>query len=447
MSHIDEKGALPFTPREPESPKKLRPTDEKTASVAKISLSPKPTETSEARPILSVFMDDTEEEPTPLSTVEFKPTPKITRTIKTLVSTIVSLHVGILSREELREELKAIFKEAEGEKFSEIPDGESMPFFRNSYRKSKGIDIPRSFFLEKHEGKTYATIALNRQNIWRGSSLTGDGYPFPIKGAFKNLKWGIRFQLGRPSSAKRVIISSEKASFATEREASLLTSLSKNPSIIHLHLASTHPSTKIYSPKKTLIFDYYTHGNFEEGLAKGLPIKQKWDALKQIAQGLASIHETHIAHRDIKPANIFGVREFGEMKWRIGDFGSAIDTTKATPEELTRFSATKSFMAPETAKARTTGTLTSSGTEYDVWSFGILAFYTLTGHYPAWCCNEKGALLPDDRLIEKIASLNQESVDASLETLPNEKSKRFLKQILKIDPEKRPSMEAVMGFF
>ncbi|HYQ00846.1 MAG TPA: protein kinase [Polyangiaceae bacterium] len=113
-----------------------------------------------------------------------------------------------------------------------------------------------------------------------------------------------------------------------------------------------------------------------------LPGEEVAEYMRQIAIGLDRAHgnvdrngrPTPIVHRDMKPSNIFiTTRDDGQPLLKILDFGAAkvlSQTTKASG--LIR--GTPLFMASEQAL----GEPSTKGT--DIWAFGLIAFYLLTGH-------------------------------------------------------------------
>ncbi|MGZ3450569.1 MAG: protein kinase domain-containing protein [Polyangiales bacterium] len=113
--------------------------------------------------------------------------------------------------------------------------------------------------------------------------------------------------------------------------------------------------------------------------------------LRQVAEGLAALHEQGVIHRDLKPGNVL-VDARGHAK--ISDFGIAslrevIDPLAAThaPDTLPQKSdpltlagamlGTPLFMAPELWRGADRADAAS-----DVFSFGLVAYVALTGKYP-----------------------------------------------------------------
>jgi eukaryotic-like serine/threonine-protein kinase len=117
-------------------------------------------------------------------------------------------------------------------------------------------------------------------------------------------------------------------------------------------------------------------------MAQGaLPVHETVEHMRQIAAGLDKAHghvdasgrPTPIVHRDLKPSNIFLTqRDDGSPLLKILDFGAAkvlSPTTKASG--VVR--GTPQFMANEQALGEPSTEAT------DVWAFGLIAFYLLTG--------------------------------------------------------------------
>jgi serine/threonine-protein kinase len=105
-----------------------------------------------------------------------------------------------------------------------------------------------------------------------------------------------------------------------------------------------------------------------------LPPAEARRVLGEIAGGLAAAHQAGIAHRDLKPENVFlattgasspptvKILDFGIAK-AFGMSGSAPTASVGSP----------AWMAPEQANAQPIGPYT------DIWSFGLVAFFALTG--------------------------------------------------------------------
>lgn len=91
--------------------------------------------------------------------------------------------------------------------------------------------------------------------------------------------------------------------------------------------------------------------------------------LREIAKGIAQLHDRGIAHRDLKPGNIF----FDEGFVKIGDYG--LSKLATSPDSQHSTVGTIHYMAPEVG----TGNYSKS---VDIYSLGIVLFEMLTGRVP-----------------------------------------------------------------
>ena len=97
--------------------------------------------------------------------------------------------------------------------------------------------------------------------------------------------------------------------------------------------------------------------------------------LSDIANGLIYAHKNSIVHRDIKPSNIL---IDADGKARITDFGLALTDNLSLRELGTHRAGTPSYMAPE--QVRGENHLLDGRT--DIWSFGVVMYWMLTGQTP-----------------------------------------------------------------
>jgi serine/threonine-protein kinase len=139
-------------------------------------------------------------------------------------------------------------------------------------------------------------------------------------------------------------------------------------------------------PDSSLVFvamELLTGSNLSELVRARGPVSASEAAeyLRQVALGLDKVHgvvdgagrPAPIVHRDLKPANLFLTRREDGTAWiKILDFGAA----KMLSEDSQASSilrATPEYMAYEQAAG---GEVTPAT---DIWAFGLIAFYLLTG--------------------------------------------------------------------
>jgi len=128
------------------------------------------------------------------------------------------------------------------------------------------------------------------------------------------------------------------------------------------------------------ILQFYEAGNLQQ-LAERTQLnqQQKESILTQLLEGIAFLHSHGIIHRDLKPANILMVNRSGEYIPKITDFGISkqLDINKSSVFNNSLAGAgTLSFASPEQLGDSTIRKNT------DLWSFGVIAFWMLTGKLP-----------------------------------------------------------------
>jgi len=161
--------------------------------------------------------------------------------------------------------------------------------------------------------------------------------------------------------------------------------------------------------------------------------------LRDVAQGMRSLHSAGFLHRDLKPGNVL-LDVTGAA--RISDFGIAgfehsvdpLGETRLPDKQLTGTGAmlgTPAYMAPELAGgARAT-------TASDVFAFGVIAFELMTGR-PAFAVPPL-YLVSAGQPISSPRALEVEGVDPRVEAL--------ILACLSLDPAKRPTAEQVHAAF
>ena len=178
-------------------------------------------------------------------------------------------------------------------------------------------------------------------------------------------------------------------------------------------------------------------GSLEAQRSKFGDVAWALPVLKQIAEGLAALHDAGVVHRDLKPANVlladgavkisdFGISRFGGLGESSADPNAAtIAAAKESSAELTGTGVvmgTPLYMAPE-------GTKSARGLDFsaDVFAFGIITYELLTGRIPfpvpAFVLAMAGQPIPTPRAIED-ARLTPELAALALACLSGDPTKR-----------------------
>lgn len=111
-----------------------------------------------------------------------------------------------------------------------------------------------------------------------------------------------------------------------------------------------------------------------------LPFDMAIAISKQLAHAIDAAHEAGVVHRDLKPDNVFlatSRRSGFPLFVKVLDFGIARIVAEAQTAN-TESIGTPLWMAPEQA-----GSGDAVGPWTDVWAFGLIGFYLVTGH-PYW---------------------------------------------------------------
>ena len=124
-----------------------------------------------------------------------------------------------------------------------------------------------------------------------------------------------------------------------------------------------------------------------DGLAGQMTEQELWRFIKDVASGLAYLHDSDVIHRDIKPENIL-LDERGD--YVISDFGLSTKMRSTLRQASMRqndgFSGTIAYMAPELFTSKPTAVKAT-----DVWALGVTIYEMATGELPF--CGQGGVML------------------------------------------------------
>jgi eukaryotic-like serine/threonine-protein kinase len=161
---------------------------------------------------------------------------------------------------------------------------------------------------------------------------------------------------------------------------------------------------------------------------KPLDVPRLRDALRQLAEGVAALHDHGMLHRDLKPSNVL-VDDTGRVV--ILDFGLVTDIAEESLQldEDRPLQGTFGYMSPEQG-ARASLTPAS-----DWYSLGVIMYRTLTGRLPF--LGGRDDVLMDKQRFEPPAPRElQRDIPQDLDALCSE--------LLRRRPEQRPSAQDVL---
>ena len=146
----------------------------------------------------------------------------------------------------------------------------------------------------------------------------------------------------------------------------------------------------------------------------------------QIIQGVRYLRSQKIIHRDLKPNNIF-LDEKLELK--IGDFGLIAKMNKEKERKHT-ICGTPAYMAPEVIDNNKKG----YSYEVDIWSIGVIMYNLLTGTLPF---HDSDKIKLQEKILKGKFSFPNNIEISNI-------AKDLIKQILVIEPRKRPGLNQIL---
>ena len=152
----------------------------------------------------------------------------------------------------------------------------------------------------------------------------------------------------------------------------------------HTHIVAIHEVGQ-HGKFKYIVMEYLKE-SLKDRLKQrsGLPVKEAFHIVKQVAKALAYAHHRGIIHRDIKPANILFRKKNTAV---VVDFGlaRALDATHITLPGM--LLGTCPYMSPEQCKGHPVDHLS------DIYSLGVILYEMLAGNLPYMAENTQGILV------------------------------------------------------
>ncbi|XP_076364237.1 serine/threonine-protein kinase Chk2-like isoform X2 [Tachypleus tridentatus] len=203
----------------------------------------------------------------------------------------------------------------------------------------------------------------------------------------------------------------------------------KHPCIIKVEEVIDTPDTLYivleYMKGGELFDRVVTEGKLEEASAKVL--------FYQMVVAVKYLHEQGITHRDLKPENVLLSSEERETVVKVTDFGLSKFVDANTM--LKTFCGTPTYLAPEILLTVGSGKYTKA---IDCWSLGVILFICLAG-YPPFSDEYKDMPLPQ-QIVKGRYSFPREHWKGVSETAID-----LIKKFLKVDPEKRITLEQALN--
>ncbi|TKA83024.1 hypothetical protein B0A55_00827 [Friedmanniomyces simplex] len=174
------------------------------------------------------------------------------------------------------------------------------------------------------------------------------------------------------------------------------------------------------------------------GLSK-LTFDEIFSFFKDITSGLHHLHSKGYIHRDLKPSNCLLQHDGAKTRVLISDFGEV--QVAGSRRGSTGATGTISYCAPEVLRREAPdGTFGNFSTKSDIFSLGMIVHFMCFGRLPysnADDINEENEDL--DELRVEITSWPGFDDETRARPDLHEKLYKFLKRLLSVDPNERPS--------
>ena len=176
-----------------------------------------------------------------------------------------------------------------------------------------------------------------------------------------------------------------------------------------------------------------------------LPFEEIYSFFKDITSGLNHLHINGYIHRDLKPSNcLLHVDGTGERpRVLVSDFGEV--QVEDMVRKSTGATGTISYCAPEVLRRQTSGVYGNFTRKSDIFSLGMILYFLCFARLPyshADILNEENEDL--DQLRDEITTWSGLHEERKLRPDLPEQLYTFLRRLLSLDPEERPTAEAIL---
>ncbi|KAL6183964.1 PREDICTED: calcium and calcium/calmodulin-dependent serine/threonine-protein kinase-like [Fragaria vesca subsp. vesca] len=150
--------------------------------------------------------------------------------------------------------------------------------------------------------------------------------------------------------------------------------------------------------------------------------------VRQIAQGLAALHKSNIVHRDLKPENCLFLNSCDDSPLKIMDFG--LSSVEEFTDPVVGLFGSIDYVSPE---ALSQGQITCKS---DMWALGVILYILLSGYPPF--------IAQSNRQKQQMIMAGEFSFYEKTWKGISLSAKQLISDLLKVDPEKRPSAQELL---
>ena len=174
-----------------------------------------------------------------------------------------------------------------------------------------------------------------------------------------------------------------------------------------------------------------------------LQFEEIYSIFKGIVSGLNHLHVNGYIHRDLKPSNCLLHDEGDGLQVLVSDFGEA--QVENMVRKSTGATGTISYCAPEVLRRESSGALGNFTRKSDIFSLGMILYFLCFARLPyrnADILNEENEDL--DHLRDEITNWQGLHEEKKLRPDLPEQLYTFLRRLLSLDPNDRPSAEDIL---
>ncbi|XVF82619.1 hypothetical protein PTKIN_Ptkin16aG0063700 [Pterospermum kingtungense] len=151
--------------------------------------------------------------------------------------------------------------------------------------------------------------------------------------------------------------------------------------------------------------------------------------VRQIARGLAALHQANIVHRDLKPENCLFLSKSEDSTLKIMDFG--LSSVEEFTDPVVGLFGSIDYVSPE---ALSQGKITSKS---DMWSLGVILYILLSGYPPFFA--------QSNRQKQQMIMAGDYNFDERTWKNISSSAKNLISYLLQVDPDRRPSAEQLLA--
>ncbi|XVE68510.1 hypothetical protein DITRI_Ditri09bG0073800 [Diplodiscus trichospermus] len=151
--------------------------------------------------------------------------------------------------------------------------------------------------------------------------------------------------------------------------------------------------------------------------------------VRQIALGLAALHQANIVHRDLKPENCLFLNKSEDSTLKIMDFG--LSSVEEFTDPVVGLFGSIDYVSPE---ALSQGKITP---KTDMWSLGVILYILLSG-YPPFIAQS------NQQKQQMIISGEYNFHERTWKNISSS-AKHLISDLLQVDPDRRPSAEQLLA--